>query len=80
MNITEHYDYVSVADFYKVYGYACLYTSFEKVPVKDLTISFVQSRYPRKLVKHLQNEHGYEVAETAEGIYTVKGDILPRRQ
>jgi hypothetical protein len=52
-------------------------TSFEKVPVKDLTVSFVQSRYPRKLIKHLQNEHGYEVAETAEGIYTVKGDILP---
>jgi hypothetical protein len=70
-------DYVSVADFYKVYGYACLYTSFEKIPVKDLTVSFVQSRYPRKLLKHLQDERGYTIAETAEGIYNVKGDILP---
>jgi hypothetical protein len=70
-------DYVSIADFYKVYGYACLYTSFEKIHVKDLTISFVQSRYPRKLLKHLQDERGYTIAETAEGIYTVKGDILP---
>jgi hypothetical protein len=70
-------DYVSIADFYKVYGYACLYTSFEKIPVKDLTVSFVQSRYPRKLLKHLQDERGYTIAETAEGIYTVKGDILP---
>jgi hypothetical protein len=70
-------DYVSVADFYKVYGYACLYASFEKISVKDLTVSFVQSRYPRKLLKHLQDERGYVIAETAEGIYNIKGDILP---
>jgi hypothetical protein len=70
-------DYVSIADFYKVYGYACLYTSFEKVPIRDLTISFIQSRYPRKLIRYLQNERGYTIAETAEGIYTVQGDILP---
>jgi hypothetical protein len=70
-------DYVSIADFYKVYGYACLYTSFENIPIKDLTVSFVQSRYPRKLLRHLQDERGYVIAETSEGIYTVSGDILP---
>jgi hypothetical protein len=70
-------DYVSVADFYKVYGYACLYTSLQKVPIRDLSISFVESRHPQKLLKHLQNERGYMVAESAEGIYTVKGDIIP---
>ena len=26
-------DYISVDDFYKVYAYACLYASFEKIPV-----------------------------------------------
>jgi hypothetical protein len=70
-------DYVSVADFYKVYGYACLYASFRKVPVTGLSVSFVESRYPKKLIKHLRNKRGYTVAETAEGIYTIKGDILP---
>ncbi|GBU26741.1 hypothetical protein R84B8_00253 [Treponema sp. R8-4-B8] len=70
-------DYVSVADFYKVYGYACLYASFNKVPITDLTISFVESRYPKKLLAHLKNERGYDVAETGLGIYTVSGDILP---
>jgi hypothetical protein len=70
-------DYVSVADFYKVYGYACLYTSLKKVPITSLTVSFVESRHPKKLLRHLQNERGYTIAETAEGIYTVKGDILP---
>ena len=62
-------DYVSVADFYKVYGYACLYTSLKKIPVNSLTISFVESRYPRKLLKHLQKERGYAVAENSPGIY-----------
>jgi uncharacterized protein with von Willebrand factor type A (vWA) domain len=70
-------DYVSVDDFYKVYGYACLYTSLQKVPITSLTVSFVESRYPKKLIRHLQNIRGYTVAETAEGIYTVKGDIIP---
>jgi hypothetical protein len=37
----------------------------------------VESRHPQKLLRHLQNERGYTIAETAEGIYTVKGDILP---
>jgi hypothetical protein len=70
-------DYVSVSDFYKVYGYACLYASLEKVPINGLTISFVESRYPEKLLAHLREERGYEVEETGPGIYTIKGDILP---
>jgi hypothetical protein len=70
-------DYVSVDDFYKVYGYACLYTSLQKVPITSLTVSFVESRYPKKLLSHLQNIRGYTVEETAEGIYSVEGDIIP---
>jgi len=70
-------DYVSVNDFYKVYGYACLYASFEKVPVTSMSISFVESCYPKELLAHLQETRGYKVEETNSGIYTVKGDILP---
>jgi len=70
-------DYISVDDFYKVYGYACLYASFEKVPVTSMTISFVESHYPRQLIAHLREIRGYKVEETSSGIYTVKGDILP---
>jgi hypothetical protein len=70
-------DYVSVTDFYKVYGYACLYTSFNNVPITDLTLSFIESRYPEKLLDHLKNERNYTVAETSPGIYNIKGDILP---
>jgi len=80
VNIVEYKspdDYVSISDFYKVYGYACLYTSLEKVPVTSLTISFVESRYPRELFDHLREIRAYKVEEKQPGIYTVTGDILP---
>ena len=70
-------DYVSVDDFYKVYAYSCLYKSLEHVPITSLTISFVESHHPQKLIEHLENERGYRVEETSSGIYTVSGDILP---
>ena len=70
-------DYVSTADFYKVYGYACLYASLEKVPITDLTITFIESHYPEKLLDHLKNVRGYTVEETGHGIYNISGDIFP---
>jgi hypothetical protein len=70
-------DYVSVSDFYKVYAYACLYASINNVPVTGMTISFVENRHSPKLLGHLQKERGYKVAETAPGIYTVTGDVMP---
>jgi hypothetical protein len=70
-------DYISVADFYKVYGYACLYTSFQKVPITSLTLTFVESHYPQKLIGHLEKERNYTVAESGPGIYNIEGDILP---
>jgi len=70
-------DYISVDDFYKVYGYACLYASLEKVPITDLTITFIESHYPEKLIEHLKNVRGYTVEETGDGIYNISGDILP---
>jgi len=70
-------DYVSVDDFYKVYGYACIYTSLNQIPITDVTITFVESHYPRELIKHLINTRKYTVVKTSPGVYTVSGDILP---
>ena len=70
-------DYISIRDFYKVYGYACLYTSLANVPVSEVTITFVESRYPRDVIAHLREVRKYEVEEKWPGIYIVKGDILP---
>jgi len=70
-------DYVSIASFYKVYGYACLYTFLNDIPIDDLTITFVESRYPRDLIKHLKEIRNYTVEKTTPGVYNVIGDILP---
>jgi hypothetical protein len=70
-------DYVSVADFYKVYGYACLYASLNAIPITGITITFVESREPKKLVRHIKEVRGYTVKESGPGIYRIEGDIIP---
>ncbi|MDR1174801.1 MAG: hypothetical protein LBK83_04955 [Treponema sp.] len=70
-------DYLSLADFYKVYGYACLYVSLEHIPITDLTITLIESRHPRELLRHLREIRSYTVEERSGGIYTVTGDIMP---
>jgi hypothetical protein len=72
-------DYFSVADFYKVYGYACfyLYLNKDQVDVTDLTITVVETRHPRDLLNHLKEVRGYQIEEPWSGIYHVKGNIIP---
>jgi hypothetical protein len=79
-NIVEYKspgDYISVEDFYKIYGYACLYANLNKVAITDLSITFSGSRYPRGLMAHLRKERNYDIEERWPGIYIVRGDILP---
>ena len=53
-------DYLSIDDFYKVYVYACVYKADARavnmIQIQDLTISLVCSKYPRKLMNHLNLE------------------------
>jgi len=73
-------EYISVKDFYKVYGYACQYIQLkenEDTEISDLTLSFVESRYPQELIKHLAGKRNFTVEERCPGIYTVEGDIIP---
>jgi len=79
-NIAEYKspeDYVSIDDFYQVYAYACLYKVLNKVDIRDLTLTFVGSRYPRELIAHFEGVRGYLIEEKSPGIYNIKGDILP---
>ena len=71
---------ISVKDFYKVYGYACQYIQLEEnkdTDISDLTLSFVESRYPQELIRHLTEKRNFTVEERCPGIYTVDGDIMP---
>ncbi len=83
-NIVEYKspkDYLSVDDFYKVYGYTCFYKAdveqVDSIRVDEITLTFVCKGYPRKLVQHLTQVRGFEVELFEEGIYYIKGDVFP---
>ncbi|MCL1996149.1 MAG: hypothetical protein FWG63_08090 [Defluviitaleaceae bacterium] len=60
----------------KVTGYAMIYSAFEEIPTKDITLSFVATPKPIKLFDHLINGRGLEIEEVSNGIYYVKGDTF----
>jgi len=73
-NIVEYkspLDYLSIDDFYKVYGYTCFYKSdtsqMDSIPIED----------PRKLMHHLKTTLRYQVKKAESGIYYVTGDKIP---
>ena len=74
-------DYMSIDDFYKVYGYACFYKADtgneDKIAIEELTITLVSVRYPIKLINHLKSARGLVVEAVEEGIYYVIGDLIP---
>ena len=77
-NIVEYKspdDYLSIDDFFKVYGYTCFYKSdtgrVNEIEAEELTISFVCNRYPRELLKFLEKEQHRSVKEVESGIYYI---------
>ena len=74
-------DSLSINDFYKVYGYACIYQSntnrIKEVDPQELTLTFVCSRYPRNLLQYLKSVRGIRTEYQGDGIYYLKGDPIP---
>ena len=74
-------DYLSINDFYKVYGYTCFYQSntdsVREIDPSDLTITFACSHYPREMLKHLQESRGITAEYQGDGIYYLTGDAIP---
>ncbi len=73
-------DYLSIDDFYKVYGYTCFYKAdtgeVNEIKTEELTISFVCSHYPRKLIKHLEIVRHMKVEQQDEGIYYIQDQLF----
>ena len=69
-------DSLSIWDYIKVTGYAMIYSAFEEVPIQDITISFVVTPKPRKLLDYLTNDRCFEIEEVSPGIFYVKGDTF----
>lgn len=83
-NIVEYKspdDYLSIDDFFKVYGYTCFYKSdtpkVDEVKAEELTITFVCNRYPRELFRYLTQTLHRSVEEVECGIYYISDSLFP---
>lgn len=81
-NILEYkspQDTLNIDDFFKVFGYACLYKGLgEKTndrPENEITVSIIRETYPRELMKAL-SERGFVIKKACKGIYYVEGNVL----
>ena len=74
-------DYLTINDFYKVYGYCCFYQSDTeevcKILPEELTITFICNHFPRKMIQHLREFRGLEIICVEPGIYYITGDPFP---
>lgn len=74
-------DYLSIDDFYKVFGYACFYKSdtdiVNSIKTEEITVSYVCGNSPRKLLKHLEDTLKYEILKVDKGIYYIIGAMFP---
>ena len=83
-NIIEYkspIDYLSVDDFWKVYGYALFYKSesshVDNIKISELTITYVSMGYPESLMKYLKKNLGLGVEKRGKGIYYITNDRIP---
>ena len=71
-------DNLTIDDFYKTIGYACLYKGLgetvNKIPAEELTISIFRDSYPHKMMAALQ-QSGMTIKERFQGIYYVSGQL-----
>jgi hypothetical protein len=70
-------DSLSLRDYDKVMGYARLYSSFDDIPMSEITVSFALTMFPRELVKSLENERGLKVQDMGNGVYFILGESYP---
>ena len=70
----ENKDALTIDDFYKTVGYACLYKGYgervDAVPINELTVSIFRATRPEKMFLTLQ-KYGHKIEEKYPGIYYV---------
>ena len=69
-------DALSIDDYYKTVGYACLYKGLgetvNQIPANELTISIFRESYPREMFEAMKNL-GLEIKERYPGIFYISG-------
>lgn len=69
-------DALTIDDYYKTVGYACLYKGLgetvDEIPAGELTISIFRESYPREMFQAMKNL-GLEIEAHSPGIYYITG-------
>jgi hypothetical protein len=71
-------DGMSIDDFYKTIGYACLYKGYgetvDQIPRNEITVTLLRAAYPREMFAALKKE-GHKIEEKYPGIYYVTNNL-----
>ena len=71
-------DGMTIDDFYKTVGYACLYKGYgdtvDQIPIVQISISLFRETYPEKLFLTL-TKHGHKIEEKYSGIYYITENL-----
>jgi hypothetical protein len=70
-------DNVSVNDLHKLYAYVYLYISLNRLSVRDVSLTIVETVRPMKLIRYFKEVRGFSIDEASNGIYVVGGDVFP---
>jgi hypothetical protein len=70
-------DTLTIWDFYQGGSYTYQYAVQNRVHITEMTLSFVVSRYPRELLKQLQEVLGCKISWQYEGIASISGEKIP---
>ena len=70
---------LNMRDYIKTIGYACLYQAIARVDYKKITITYVCTRNPVKLLNALKDNPLHQVTQPRPGIYDIQGDRFPIR-
>lgn len=72
-------DSLSIDDYYKLIGYACIFRfntgKVNEVENKDITLTFIVSRFPKKLQNELKKRK-IHIAKRAPGIYDINKEMF----
>ncbi len=71
-------DGMSIDDFFKTIGYACLYKGYgstvDMYPIEEITVSLFREIYPREMFAKLES-NGFEILKKYPGVYYIYGTI-----
>ena len=73
-------DALSVDDFFKTVGYACIYKGLgertDQIPADQLTVPLFREEHPREMFSSLE-KYGFPVKKKYPGVYYIEGLFIP---